>query len=234
MILRRPTDRNLYLAAAVLFPLLVLLGYSRTYYLRAFFDVAPLANSLVYIHGAVMSLWVVYFTAQIALIRTKNIKLHMSLGLAGIVLAALVIVVGMATAYDSHIVRQSAPPGMNPYTFFIVPLSDLFLFILFFTGAIIYRKRPTEHKSLMLLTAINFLPAPLGRMPLVPEKYFILFVFGVPALIAIICLVWLTVKQRKLNRIFALAVLLFVISQPLKMMIGFSEGWIRLVGWVFS
>ena len=73
----RIADRRLFLAAAIGFPLLVLIGYARTYYLSPFFNVRPIANGLVHTHALVMSLWVAYFTAQSLLIRTKNVKLHM-------------------------------------------------------------------------------------------------------------------------------------------------------------
>ena len=37
-----------------------------------------------------------------------------------------------------------------------IPLFDLVMFSMLFGGAVYYRKRPSAHKSLMLLTAINF------------------------------------------------------------------------------
>ena len=112
-LIRRPSDRNLFLWAAIAFPLVVFIGYFRSYYFSPFFDVKPIANGLVHAHGIVMSLWVVYFTAQTVLIRTKNVRLHMTLGMAGIALAALVVVVGMLTAYDAHVVRATAPSGID-------------------------------------------------------------------------------------------------------------------------
>src|SRR3954454_20433339 len=115
-LLRRPSDHGLFLAAAILFPLVVLAGYFKTYYFSAFFDTRPVANALVHAHGAVMTLWVVYFSTQIALIRTKSVRLHMTMGMAGVALAAVVVVVGLATAYDAQLVRGSAPPGENPHS----------------------------------------------------------------------------------------------------------------------
>ena len=63
------------------FPLIVLIGYFKTYYFSAFFDVPSVANALVHAHGIVMTVWVLYFVAQVALIRSKNIKLHMTIGI---------------------------------------------------------------------------------------------------------------------------------------------------------
>jgi hypothetical protein len=232
---RRPSlDRSLFLTAAVGFPLLVLIAYFKSYYFRGFFDAKPLANNLVHLHGVVMTLWVVYFSAQIALIRTRNIKLHTTLGLAGVALAALVIVVGLATAYDSHVVRMTAPPGINPHGFFLIGVFDMLLFAVFFGGAIYFRKRPAEHKCLMLMTVFIFLPAAVTRIPLPPEKFMILWAYGVPDLLALACLGWHTWKHRRLNKIFLAAVALLIASQPLRIYLAGTKVWLNFVGWLAS
>jgi hypothetical protein len=231
---RRVSDRGLFLAAAVSFPLLVFIGYFKSYYFSYFFDVKPIANALVHWHGIVMSVWVAYFVAQVALIRTKNVRLHMTMGMFGVALAALVVVVGMATAYDAQLVRAAAPPGANPHEFFILPVSDMVLFVIFFAGAIYFRKRPTEHKTLMLLTAINFLPAALFRLPLFPPDLTMIGTFGVPVLMAVACLIWLTAKHRKLNKVFAAGVLLLVVAIPLRLLIAPSKAWLGFVAWLAS
>ena len=108
----------------------------------------------------------------------------MTMGLVGIALAALVVVVGTATAYDAQLVRGSAPPGVNPHSFFVLPMLDMALFVIFFAGAIYYRKRPAEHKTLMLMTAIAFMPAALFRLHIVPPQMMIHWAFGAPMLAA--------------------------------------------------
>jgi hypothetical protein len=232
---RRHSDRGLFLAAAVAFPLLVLAGYFKSYYFSAFFpDVKPLANLLVHAHGAVMTLWVAYFTAQIALVRSKNIRLHMILGGAGLALAALVVASGLAVAYDSHVVRRTAPPGMNPHGFFLFGVTDMLLFVVFVAGAVYFRRRPAEHKSLMLMTVFVFLPAAFARIPLVPEKFMIFWAFGVPDLLALACLVRHARKHRKLDKAFAAAVLLLIASQPLRIALSGSDAWLRTVAWIAS
>lgn len=229
---RKPSDRNIFLWAAILFPLVVLIGYFKSYYFSAFFDVPSVANALVHAHGIVMTVWVLYFVAQVALIRTKNVKLHMSLGLFGIALAALVIVVGLATAYDAQLVRHAAPPGNDPHEFFILPVGDMFLFVVFFAAAIYYRKRPLEHKSLMLMTAINFTPAALFRIPVVPPDYALWFAFGIPALIAILCLIWFKVKHGKFNYVFAAATLLYIFFLPFRIYFAETAVWHGFTNWL--
>lgn len=233
-LIRRPSDKNLFLVAAISFPLLVLIGYFKTYYFKTFFDVPTIANSLVHFHALVMSVWVLYFVAQFALIRTKNMKLHISMGFAGIALAALVIIIGMATAYNSHIVRGVAPLGVEAYKFFIIPTADMFLFIIFFSGAIYYRKRPAEHKTLMLMTAINFSAAAIARIPVVPEQLILPWAFGTPMIIALFCLGWHTWKNRKINKVFAFAVFLFITSVPLRIIVAETEFWRSFTAWLVS
>ena len=230
--IRRPSDRGLMIAAAAAFPLLVLIGYFKTYYGRPLFNNPPFANSLVHFHAITMSIWVIYFTVQIALVRTKNLKLHMTMGMSGIFLAAVVIVVGMLTAWDSHIVRATAPPGMNPHGFFIVPVLDMLFFALFFAGAIYYRKRPAQHKSLMLMTAINFSPAAIARIPMLPPELFIIQALAIPALLGIICFAWHTWKYRKFNWVFAIALVAFIASGPLRVVFAGTQTWLGFVAWL--
>jgi hypothetical protein len=232
--LPRQSDGRLFLIAAIGFPLLVFIGYFKSYYFSAFFDVKPVANALVHMHGIVMSIWVLYFVAQVALIRSKNVKLHMSMGMAGIALAALVVIVGLATAYDAQLVRGAAPPGADPHEFFILPVGDMLLFVVYFAGAIYYRKRPLEHKSLMLMTAINFAPAALFRIPIVPESFTLWFAFGIPVLLAILGLVWFKVKHGKFNRIFVAALLLYLIALPVPFRMVFAQtaAWHSFTNWL--
>ena len=233
LIRRRPSDRALMIAAAVGFPLLVVIGYARTYYLAPFFD-HKLANALVHFHAAIMSLWVVFFTAQVTLIRTKNVRVHMTMGWVGVALGALVVVVGMWTAVDSHLIRFTGPPGVNPHTFFMVPLVAMILYVIYFAGAVYYRKRPAEHKALMLMTAFNFVGAAIARIPLLPPQYGMAQYYGTPDIFALGSLAWFTWKHKKFNWVFASAVALFIISQPLSVVIGYSQPWLDLMSWIAS
>lgn len=230
----RPSDKGLFIAAAAIFPLLVLVGYFKTYYFRPFFENPPFANSLVHFHAVVMSAWVVYFVIQIALARTKNLKLHMSLGLAGVGLAVIVVVVGMMTAWDSHVVRGTAPGGLDPHAFFLIPVLDMAFFILFLGGAIYWRKQPAKHKTLMLMTAINFSPAAIARIPILPAEMMIVQWIAFPILLGVACFGYYTWKHRKFNWVFAAALFLFSVSGPLRLWFAFTPAWLNFVGWMAS
>ncbi|QYO66447.1 hypothetical protein [Leptolyngbya sp. 7M] len=228
----RLSERKLLLATAIGFPLVVLVGYARTYYFSAFFDVPAVANRLVHTHGVIMSAWVLYFVMQTVFIRTRNIKLHMTMGMIGVALAALVIVVGLLTAYDAQLVRHAAPPGADPHAFFLLPVSDMVIFAALFSAAIYYRKKATEHKCLMFLTAIAFMPAALFRLPVAPPQYAELWAFGVPGLIALGALAWHWYKTGKLNRPFAIGTALIVVMIPLRPVVAHSNAWLSFVAWL--
>lgn len=229
----RLADRKLFLLTAIAFPLIVLVGYFKSYYFSAFFPEARhIPTNLVHLHGLVMSAWVLYFTAQVFLIRSKQIKLHMTMGMFGIALAAVAVVVGMATAIDAQLIRNTAPGGLDPHSFFILPTIDMALFVVLFAAAIWYRKRPTEHKSLMFLTVMNFLPPALFRIGNIPPDYVILWAFGVPVAFTLAALVWHSWKHEKLNAVFAAGSLLVIAGVPARLFLGNTGAWLSFVAWL--
>jgi hypothetical protein len=230
--LKKSFDQKLFWATAFLFPVFIFIGFAESYYLGAFFDAPAFANGIVHTHGIVMTLWVLFFSVQIALIRTKNIKTHITLGMFGIFLAVVVVISSLVTAYDSLLVRAEPINGMNPHSFVIIPFTSLLMFVILFSGAILYRKKPTEHKSLMFLTAINFLPFAFSRMPFIPEQFMIPWAFGAPILLAICAFIWFTVKHRKFNKVFAFGLFIIIASVPLRLVLMESPIWLNAVALV--
>ena len=96
----RASDRRLFAVVALLFPLVVVIGFARTYYLRSVFHGPASTTWLVTAHGLLMSAWVAFFIAQVWLIRSKNARVHMKLGWLGVALASAMIVVGVARTWN--------------------------------------------------------------------------------------------------------------------------------------
>src|SRR4030081_1781195 len=94
----RNRDRRLYTLVAVFVPLIVLIGFARSYYLKNFFGNPALPSMLVQLHGIVMTSWVVLFVSQVSLVAARRTRLHQRLGVFGAVLATLVFLVGILTA----------------------------------------------------------------------------------------------------------------------------------------
>ncbi len=233
---RRLFDRRLFKAAAIVFPLVVLAGFARTYYLRGLFDVPPLPSLIVHFHGLTMTAWVALFITQVGLISSKRVRVHQQLGYIGIGLAAVILPIGFVTAaraakYGS----PSTPPGVNQLGFMIVPLVDLIMFTIFFAAAIYYRKRPAQHKMLMLLTAINFLPPAIARIPIAPLRALgPLWFFGLPTVLILACIGLDRWRYGRFNLVFVAGALLLIVSYVTRLALMNSLGWLRAAGWLTS
>ncbi len=230
----RRSDRRLFAPAAIIFPIIVVIGFARTYYLKLAFGTPPLPSLLVHVHGIVMTLWVGFFISQVWLIRTRSHRTHMNMGMLGIALATVVVVVGFFTGVaGAKYPAASLPPEADPIQFFVVPFFDIFIFAGLFASAIIYRKRPADHKRLMLLTAVNFLPPAIGRFPFEPFiSGGILVFFGIPTLIAILLVAFDTWRNRKLNVPFLAGTVIIIASYPLRILIMQTQTWNTFATWL--
>lgn len=229
----RTFDRRVFAVAATAFPLLVIAGFGRTYYLSGFFDAPPLPSAVVHIHALLMSAWVGLFVAQVWLVESKRVWLHRRLGLAAAGLAIFIVVTGAVTALRAaKFGSGSTPPGIPPLAFLIVPSTDLVMFVILFGGALYYRRQPAIHKRLMLLTVINFLPPALARMPIASLRALgPLWFFGLPTALMV---VWLALDVRRcgLNKVALVGMLLLIASYPLRLAILGSDTWMQVAAWL--
>jgi hypothetical protein len=229
----RRSERRIYAAAAILFPVAVLIGFAPTYYLKFAFNNPPLPSILVHVHGLLMTAWIALFITQVYLISSKRVKVHMRLGIIGMFLAPAIVIVGVLTGITSA-VRGGGVPGIPPLSFLIVPLGDMVVFGILFAGAIYYRRNPANHKRLILLTVLNFLPPALGRFPAPMPADSPLFFFGVPDVLAIAFLVFDTWKTRKLSPVFLGGTVLLIASHIIRLTVAGTETWLRFAAWLTS
>lgn len=233
---RRAFERRFFLVIAVLFPILVLIGFAPTYYLKGFFNSPPVPRFIVHVHAVLMALWVILFVAQVFFIRKSKIKVHQRLGFAAIALGILIIISGLLTAIAAtKYGSSSTPPGGKPLEFLIVPFVDVVIFGILFAAAVYYRRNAPNHKRLMLLTVLNFLPAALARYPFgLTETYGPLWFFGVPDILAIIFVVVDTWRNKKLNKVFLAGTILLIASQWLRLVLSSSAAWVNFATWLTS
>ena len=232
----RMREKRFYLITALLFPLAILIGFGRTYYLKTFTGAPPLSSFLVQIHGAVMTTWVLLYIAQVYLIRSKQIRLHQTLGFAGIGLAVLIVISGFFTAIAAaKNGAASFPPDIPRMSFLAVPMLDLVTFSVLFTAAVYYRKRAANHKRLMLVIAIGLLPPALGRFPINGiQSLGPLFFFGVPTLLMIFAIAYDRFQNGKFNKVLIYASLFLIASYPLRILISGTDAWLAFANWLIS
>lgn len=218
-------DRRLYIWVAVIFPIIVLAGFARTYYLKGLFDTPPLPGLLVHVHGIVMTSWVLLFVAQIGLVASRRTKVHQRLGVLGGVLAALVVLVGVLTAVSSA--ARGLPPTPPPLESLAIPLGDMLVFGILVAVALYFRRRFEIHKRLMLLASLTLLAPAIARLPLKFIETGGPFVFfGLTDLCVIACVAFDTIKNRRLHPAFAWGTILFIGSQPLRLMLAGTDLWL--------
>lgn len=224
-------ERVFYTGMAVAILVTVFLGFSRTFYLRPLYQTQSLIPLLI-VHGIIFSSWIVLIIVQPALIATRRIRTHMRLGIAGGVIAVLMIVIGTLTA----IVRAKGPspiPGVNSLTFLTIPLGDMLIFAILVGFAFYFRRRADTHKRLMLLASIAILPAAVARIPIA----FIqtggpLVFYGLSDLFIIPCLIFDFVTRGRPHRATVLGGALLVISHPLRLVIGSTHAWLAFATWI--
>ena len=234
LVARRQAERRFFAAVAVLFPLLILLGFGRTYYLKPLFVSPAVPSLLVHLHGLLMAAWVGLFIAQVWLIGSHRVRTHQRLGYAGLALGVVMIPVGLLTAINAaKFGSASTPPGIPPLAFMVVPMADLVVFAILLGAAVWYRRRAAEHKRLILLTMLNFLPPAIARWPLaLVSAAGPLAFFGIPDVIALVCLVVDARWNGKVNKVFLAGTLLLIASHPLRLMLGSTGAWMRFATWL--
>jgi hypothetical protein len=231
---RRNIDHRFFITASILVVAAILIGFGPTFYLKPFFESPPVARTVIYLHGFVMAAWVGLFVVQVYFISAKKIKLHQKLGYIGVGLAVVVFVVGLivaiaATKYGS----ATAPVDINPLQFMIVPFTDMVVFAILFGAAVYYRKNSPNHKRLMLLTMMNFLPPALARFPgNLMNIYGPLWFFGVPTVLTIVLIGLDTWYNRKLNKVFFLAGLFLVASMWMRLPLSSTGAWLSFAQWL--
>jgi hypothetical protein len=223
---RRVSDRPLYLLAAIVVPVIVLIGFARTYYLKGFFATPPIPSRFVHLHGIVMTAWVALFIAQVSLVAKRRTKVHQRLGILGGVLAALVVVVGILTGL--YAAARGASPGPPALQFLIVPLGDMVVFAILIAVALYFRRRLDVHKRLMLLAALTFLGPAIARIPL----NFIanggpLAFYGLTDLCILAFIAFDTIRHRRLHPAFLWGTLFIFVMQPLRIFLAGTDAWLR-------
>ena len=224
-------ERLFYIGMVIAIVITVFAGFSRTFYLRPYFQPQPLIPLLI-LHGVVFSSWIVLLVTQTTLVATKRTRTHMRLGIAGGLLASLMIVIGTVTA----IVRAKGPspvPGVNPLSFLTIPLGDMLVFATLVGMAFYFRRRADMHKRLMLLATIAILPAAVARLPFAfIQQYGPLAFFGLSDLFIVPCLIYDMVTRRRPHRATVLGGALIVISHPLRLVIGNTHAWLAFATWL--
>lgn len=232
-------ERNFFTAITVVLATVILIGFARTFFLKAFFpDAQSFAapEPIFAIHGAVFASWTGLLVLQALLIRARKKAVHRYMGWVGVGLATLMIVIG---TYGSLVAAQR-PGGfigvpVPPQQFLIFPLVDMILFGIFVTLAVAWRNNPQSHKRLMILATVNLVEAAIIRIPIEFIAAGAPFTSrGLSYLFIVAIIVWDLRSSGRIQRVTLWAGLLIIISLPLRMFVSQTRLWADVAGWLIQ
>ena len=218
-------DRWFFTFMGALVILVVFAGFGRTFYRRPA-SVGPLSTLLV-LHGGAFTAWVLLFIVQSSLVAARRIKIHMKLGWVGAVLASLMVVLGVSAAVAALRLGRTPIPGLDPRSFFVVPMFDIGNFCVLIAAGLLLRKKPDAHRRLMFLATVALIDAAVARIPL---RF--IAVGGPPVFFALTDLfilagwAWDWSLRRRIHPAFAWGGGLLILSQPLRLAISGSAPWL--------
>lgn len=224
-----------YPVIALVLAVVVFAGFARTFYLRYWFDVRPM-TVLMLLHGIVFTAWMALFIAQTRLIAAHKVRAHMRLGVAGVGLAALVVVLGLATVVMSASELRPRPMGMASHQFVFVPFFIIMTFAGLVTTAVLLRKRSHLHKRLMMLAMITVLPPATARLIQLfgGGENFLALQTSFTAVFVICCVLYDWFKFRVLHPVYVIGGTLLVLSWPFRAWVARTEAWQHVGRWMAS
>lgn len=238
----RPKARgSFYTWVAVGIFLIVFAGFARTYYLKALFG-TPALPLLLHLHGLIFTLWFVLFFIQVRLVVRRRVDLHRRLGVLAAVLAPLAACVAIAVSFHAGRRRYLASPA-SLTILSVRPLALDFgsslTFAVFVAAALYFRRRGDIHKRLMVLASCGLLLPGMGRLLEVIPLHFlhaggVWEMVGFTEITPVVCILYDTIKYRRLHPGFAWGGLALLSSLPLFMVIGSTNVWLNFMKWLLS
>jgi hypothetical protein len=144
--------------------LIVLIGFSRTFFLRAFFQV-PKVPTYVILHGAVLTAWFSGLLVQTLLVAARRTRIHRRFGWVVAAIGLAVVAVTGPTILNLA-PRQWAVGAVVDERVIRLMWLDLVLltaFAVFVALGVLMRKRFEWHRRLMLLASVTIVSPALGR-----------------------------------------------------------------------
>jgi hypothetical protein len=222
-------ERLFFSGMSVAFAVVMFAGFAPTYYLRTLYD-QPALSGLVHLHGVSFSAWILLFVVQTNLVAMKRMHLHRLLGIAGGVLAGLMLVVGYFVAIIAAR-RTAANPG--ELKFLIVPMGALIVFPTLVTVAFLLRRRVDFHKRLMVIATIELMNAAVDRLPGVFAAGLAPF-YPATDLFLFALVIYDSVTLRRIHRATLWGGVFLITMQSLRVVFMDTSRWLAVARWLTS
>jgi hypothetical protein len=225
--------RYFFLALAALLALIVFVGFAPTFYLREVFS-APELPALLVVHGILFSAWIVLLLTQTLLIRGAQVHVHRVLGIAGALLAILMVLLGAKVALEAAAQGTlGARFHVPPLEFLIVPLGQIIIFGALTAGAIALRRRPAAHKRLVILATINLIaPAIVRAADVLLHTATPLSALVMIGVLLAACIGFDVFTRGRVHPVFAIVGPLTLLSFPLRIAFSHTAAWLAAAEWL--
>lgn len=156
---RLRSDDIFFPAMALLLLLIVVTGFAQSYFLAGMVR-AKLPSTLVHVHGALFVSWILLLLLQASLVAVHRVKLHMTLGILGIILPPAMVIVGTLTLFGAV---RSDRVDIPPEILLTGDLAQLLVFIVLISWGLLARNNPASHKRLMILATMAIIGPAISR-----------------------------------------------------------------------
>jgi uncharacterized membrane protein YozB (DUF420 family) len=231
--IHHPADRRFFGTMAFVAAAVILVGFGNTYGPKVVHG-TPALPWVVHLHAAVFGCWLVLLVVQVGLVARKKLDTHRRLGAWGVALAALMLVVGLATAIEAARLGHRGIPGVEfpgAAGFLLLNVVSLFVFGALAAAGWAWRHRPQAHKRLMLsATVAGLMPPAIARLPGIAgnEKAIgpavLLFLVAGPA--------YDLATRRRVHPAYGGLALALLAVPPVVLALSSTAAWAALAAWV--
>ena len=231
--------RSYHTLVGVVMLVLALIGFGQFYFHGMAYPGRPLTppiRTLVIVHSAFMTAWLLLMVLQPFLILRGSRKTHMTVGRFGALISVAILISGLMLALGS---ARNTPAevkiwGLAPLHFMVVPFVGILVFAGFVALGIKNRSNPPMHRAMMLLGTLSALSAAVSRIDPLNSLYlgtawelafgpfFMTLVFGV------LLIVVHTVITRSVDRYFAIGMVVLIALSAGIWRLGTTELWARI------
>jgi hypothetical protein len=204
-------DRHFHVIAAIVLIGLILTGFHHFYFHGRAYPgrpITPPIRNLIVAHGSLMAVWILVFLFQSLLILGNRRAIHRKIGSLAGVIAGAAVLLGLKLGIEAARVK---PPGMlvdglTATQFMAIPVLSVLVFGGCVAAAIIFRRNPSLHRTLMLIGTLSAMTAAVARIDFLSNLYAgtvfarIWGPFFMTAVLAFLLLVLKAALARKFDR----------------------------------
>lgn len=213
--------RIFYTGLALALLITAFAGFAPTYYLKGAYG-TPVLTPLLHVHGVVFTGWLVLLVVQTGLVAAHRTDVHKRLGIAGAVLAALMIPLGVMVAVEGAR-RGVGPNGADPLAFMIFPIGAVVMFAGFVGTALWKRRQPEIHRRLIILGTVSIMTPAIARLSFVGKNAVLALALSLLFIVAGMIHDWKT--RGRVHHIYIWGAPLIFLSGPLRATLGQTAAW---------